>query len=152
MGLLEWECTFCLCPIKSLRKLIVSYLLRTHNEYERLNNEIKHMYNETIQPPEANGILFLLGAEFARGRVCQGPRCPGIIRHRQRLCKFVSRIIPQRLFPFFFTASGFETTRISGNFRANNGYLYPPQTLFVGGILFSRSPSVRPSVRNALFP
>ena len=34
--------------------------------------------------------------------------------------------------------------------------LYPPQTLFVGGILFSRCPSVRvsvrPSVRNALFP
>ena len=32
----------------------------------------------------------------------------------------------------------------------------PPQTLFVGGILFSRCPSVRPSfrpsVRNALFP
>ena len=27
-------------------------------------------------------------------------------------------------------------------------YLYPPQTLFVGGILFSRCPSVR----NALFP
>ena len=101
MGLLEWECTVCLCPIKSLRKLIVSYLLRTHNEYERLNNEIKHMYNETIQPPEANGILFLLGAEFARGRVCQGPRCPGIIRHSQRLCKFVSRIITQRLFLFF---------------------------------------------------
>ena len=25
-------------------------------------------------------------------------------------------------------------------------YLYPPQTLFVGGILFSRCPSVRPSV------
>ena len=30
-------------------------------------------------------------------------------------------------------------------------YLYPPQTLFVGGILFSR-PSVRASVRNVLFP
>ena len=27
--------------------------------------------------------------------------------------------------------------------------LYPPQTLFVGGILFSRCPCVRPSVRNA---
>ena len=25
------------------------------------------------------------------------------------------------------------------------GLLYPPQTLFVGGILFSRCPSVRPS-------
>ena len=35
-------------------------------------------------------------------------------------------------------------------------FLYPPQTLFVGGILFSRCPCVRPSVRasvrNALFP
>ena len=31
-------------------------------------------------------------------------------------------------------------------------FLYPPQTLFVGGILFSRCPSVRLSVRNALFP
>ena len=31
-------------------------------------------------------------------------------------------------------------------------FLYPPQTLFVGGILFSRCPSVRASVRNALFP
>ena len=26
-------------------------------------------------------------------------------------------------------------------------FLYPPQTLFVVGILFSRCPSVRPSVR-----
>ena len=31
-------------------------------------------------------------------------------------------------------------------------FLYPPQTLFVGGILFSRCPSVRASVRKALFP
>ena len=35
-------------------------------------------------------------------------------------------------------------------------FLYPPQTLFVVGILFSCCPSVRasvrPSVRNALFP
>ena len=29
--------------------------------------------------------------------------------------------------------------------------LYPPQTLFVVGILFSRCPCVRPSVRNLLF-
>ena len=41
------------------------------------------MCNETIQPPETNGTIFLLGpcllgAEFVRGRVCQGPRCPGI--------------------------------------------------------------------------
>ena len=36
------------------------------------------MYNETIQPPEANAQYLgrgpsLLGAEFVRGRVCQGP-------------------------------------------------------------------------------
>ena len=37
------------------------------------------MYNETIQPPETNDTIFLFGAEFARGRVCQGPRCPGIL-------------------------------------------------------------------------
>ena len=42
------------------------------------------MWNETIQPPETNGTLFLLGAEFARaefvrGQVCQGPRCPEIL-------------------------------------------------------------------------
>ena len=31
-------------------------------------------------------------------------------------------------------------------------YLYPPQTLFVGGILFSRCPSVRPSVCPSVRP
>ena len=30
--------------------------------------------------------------------------------------------------------------------------LYPPQTLFVGGILFSRCPSVRPCVRPSVRP
>ena len=45
----------------------------------------------------------------------------------------------------------------AGEFVINtHGLLYPPQTLFVGGILFSRCPSVHPSVRasvrNALFP
>ena len=30
--------------------------------------------------------------------------------------------------------------------------LYPPQTLFVGGILFSRCPSVRPCVRASVRP
>ena len=44
---------------------------------------IKHMKNETIQPPETNAQYLgwgpsLLGAEFVRGRVWQGPRCPGI--------------------------------------------------------------------------
>ena len=31
-------------------------------------NEIKHICNETIQPPETNGTIFLLGAKFARGQ------------------------------------------------------------------------------------
>ena len=66
MGLLEWECTVCLCPIKSSGKLIASYPLRMHNE----NEILKNVCNETIQPPETNGTMFLLGAEFARGRVC----------------------------------------------------------------------------------
>ena len=40
------------------------------------------MCNETIQPPETNGTMFLLGpsllgAEFVRGRVCQGPSLSG---------------------------------------------------------------------------
>ena len=44
------------------------------------------MCNETIQPPETNGTIIywgpsLLGAEFVRGRVCQGPRCPGILQN-----------------------------------------------------------------------
>ena len=43
-----------------------------HNESEILKNEIKYMCKETIQPPETNYTMFLLGAEFARGRVCQG--------------------------------------------------------------------------------
>ena len=34
----------------------------------------------------------------------------------------------------------------------NTHFLYPPQTLFVGGILFSRCPSVRPSVRPCVRP
>ena len=42
--------------------------------------------NETIQPPEKNGTMFLLGTsllgvEFVRDRVCQGPRCAGIHNH-----------------------------------------------------------------------
>ena len=40
------------------------------------------MCNETIQPPETNGTMFLLGpsllgAEFVRCRVCQGPSLSG---------------------------------------------------------------------------
>ena len=40
------------------------------------------MYNETIQSPETNGTIFLLGAsllgaEFVRDRDCQGPSLSG---------------------------------------------------------------------------
>ena len=35
------------------------------------------MCNETIQPPETNGTMFLLEAEFVRGRVCQGSSLSG---------------------------------------------------------------------------
>ena len=65
MGDLEWECTVCLCPIKLSRNLIVSYPLRTLNKNEILK--------------EANGKMFLFGAEFASDRVCRWPRCPGIV-------------------------------------------------------------------------
>ena len=56
-------------------KLIVSYPLSMHNENEKLEKNIKHMNNETIQPPETNAQYLgfgpsLLGAEFARCRVC----------------------------------------------------------------------------------
>ena len=34
------------------------------------------MYNETIQPPETNGAIFWLGAEFAEGRVFRGRDLP----------------------------------------------------------------------------
>ena len=62
------------------------------------------MYNETIQPPETNGTIFLLGAEFAgaefvrakfvRGRVCQGPRCPGIVHFGGQSFKTVFNRLP----------------------------------------------------------
>ena len=65
MGLLEWECTVCLCPIKSSLKLIVLYPLRMHNENEKMGEkQIKHMYNKTIQPPETNAQY------LGWGRVC----------------------------------------------------------------------------------
>ena len=42
-----------------------------YNENEILTkNEVKLMCNETIQSHETNGTMFLLGSEFARGRVC----------------------------------------------------------------------------------
>ena len=62
----------------------------------RLNNRetivrVKHIYTETLQPPEMNQTLFRLGvkfvgaklgvllleAEFARGRVCKGSSLAG---------------------------------------------------------------------------
>ena len=59
-----------------------------HTHYTRImrmkywKNEIKHTCNETIQPPETNGTIIywgptLLGAEFVRGRLCQGPSLSG---------------------------------------------------------------------------
>ena len=39
-----------------------------------------------------------------------------------------------------------KANQIVNHFLANSDFLYPPQTLFVVGILFSRCPSVRPSV------
>ena len=53
---------------------IVSYTLHTHNEHDE-NEILKKMrlstcIKKTIQPPETNGTIFLLGAEFVRGRVC----------------------------------------------------------------------------------
>ena len=65
---------------------ISSYPLHTHIEHDENEilgkKEFKHMYNETIQPPETNVTIFLLGpsllgAEFVRGRVCQGPSLSG---------------------------------------------------------------------------
>ena len=58
-----------------------------------------------------------------------------------------------------FTGYNYDDSVVS--LKSGLGYypvinLYPPQTLFVGGILFSRCLCVRPSVcasvRNALFP
>ena len=43
------------------------------------------MCNETIQPPEKNGTMFLLGAEFVRGRVCQGLSLSGAEMSRNQL-------------------------------------------------------------------
>ena len=83
MGVLEWECTFCLCSIKSSHKLIVSYSLCTQNENEILKNEINNTCNETLsrllrQMAQCFYLgSSLLGAEFVRGRVCQGPSLSG---------------------------------------------------------------------------
>ena len=65
------------------------------------------MYNGTIQPPETNGTLYwlgpsLLGAEFVRSRVCQGPRLSGVEMslNRSTLCHFEYAIILQRCLTF----------------------------------------------------
>ena len=49
MGLLEWECTVCLCPMKSSCKLSVSYPLCKHNENEILKQD---KFDEFIFPDE----------------------------------------------------------------------------------------------------
>ena len=92
MGLLEWECTVCLCPIKSSLKLIVSYPLPMLSENEKLEKYIKHMYNKTIQPPEANA-QYLGWAEFARGRVCQGPSLSGAEMSQNRKFLFTFKSV-----------------------------------------------------------
>ena len=46
--------------------------------------------------------------------------------------------------------SATDTTGIFGQTLNYINSLYPPQTLFVGGILFSRCPCVRPSVRQSV--
>ena len=52
------------------------------------------MYNETIQPPEANGRIFLLGAEFARGRVCYGPSLSGAEFGQGTRCSGIFEVSP----------------------------------------------------------
>ena len=73
-----------------------------------------------------------------------------------------SYIIPKNdYYQFFLSNICFvcvkETSQGDVSFmHSKHVFLYPQQTLFVVGILFSRCPcvraSVRPSVRNALFP
>ena len=51
------------------------------------------MYNETIQPPEANAQYLgwgpsLLGAEFVRCRVCQGPSLSGAEMSQNHLAAY----------------------------------------------------------------
>ena len=84
MGLLEWECTVGLCLIKSSRKLIVSsyrivsYPLRTHIENVRLSTCA--MKQSSLLKQMAQCFYWgptLLGAEFVRGRVCQGQSLSG---------------------------------------------------------------------------
>ena len=63
---------------------------------------------------------------------------------------------PDQTAPIGAVCSGSTLCASILNFISNaRQLLYPPQTLFVVGILFSRCPSVRasvcPSVRNVLF-
>ena len=79
-GVLEWECTVCLCPIKSSLKLIVPFPLRILNENEKLEKYINHNHLQRNNPASLSKCtifgfgLSLLGVEFVRGRDCQGPR------------------------------------------------------------------------------
>ena len=72
MVLLEWECTVCLCLIKSSLKLIVSYPLRMHNGNEKLEkNRLS-----TCRKKQAN-LLKQMHNVWVGGRVCQGPSLSG---------------------------------------------------------------------------
>ena len=76
----------CLCLIKASCKLIVSYPLRTHNENEKCKkNKINDMYNETIQPPETNCTIFLLGPSLLGARFARGPSLSGAEMSRNHL-------------------------------------------------------------------
>ena len=82
MGLLEWECNVCLWPIKSSLILFHTHnacTMRVKNWKNRLStcrtklsSFLKEIHNIWV------------GAEFARGRVCQGPSLSGAEMSRNR--------------------------------------------------------------------
>ena len=73
-GVLEWECTVCLCPIKSSLKLIVSFPLRILNENEKLEKFINHNHLQRNNLASLSKCTIfglgpsLLGVEIVRGR------------------------------------------------------------------------------------
>ena len=63
------------------------------------------MCNETIQPPGTNGTIIywgpsLLGAEFVRGRVCQGLSLSGAEMSRNQRTKLM---VEKKIHPQFFS-------------------------------------------------
>ena len=47
------------------------------------------------------------------------------VRHSQRLCQFMLRIIPQCIFSsFFLLLPVLKMTRFAGNFEVNKGYFF----------------------------